>query len=391
MELTFLHGEKTAKRVYKHFTINSQPTTGGTTEQQKLEFFYIGKQADNIGNLINAFESGYAAESVSNAKSMLRRLLNNSKHINIPDIIIVEAPVTVEQLRDLHLFLLMHKPLTAVPVVVEGSHAAAADIERFKNYSFVDDIIFLQDYNRQRLLRKVSFLKRLKHKLVDDMNTRSIETSLKVTTPPSPVFKRAFDILVAGTLLLILSPILILIALAIRIESKGSIFYVAKRAGRGYKIFNFYKFRTMAVGADKQVTQLAHLNQYSGGEAAAGAVFFKINNDPRITKIGAFLRNTSLDELPQLLNVLLGDMSLVGNRPLPLYEAASLTTDEWAKRFMAPAGMTGLWQIKKRGKEDMSIEERLNLDIDYADRFSFMYDLWIMANTPSALIQRTNA
>ncbi len=84
-------------------------------------------------------------------------------------------------------------------------------------------------------------------------------------------------------------------------------------------------------------------------------------------------------------------MSLVGNRPLPLYEAASLTTDEWAKRFMAPAGMTGLWQIKKRGKEDMSIEERLNLDIDYADRFSFMYDLWIMANTPSALIQRTNA
>lgn len=390
MELTFLHGEKTAKRVYKHFTINSQ-TDQGTEQQHKLEFFYIGKQADNIGNLINAFESGYAAESVSNAKSMLRRLLNNSKNINIPDIIIIEAPVTVEQLRDLHLFLLMHKPLTPVPVVVEGTHAAAADIERFKNYSFVDDIIFLQDYNRQRLLRKVNFLKRLKHKLVDEMNARSIETSLKVTTPPSPVFKRAFDILVAGSLLLLLSPVLLLIALAIRLESKGSIFYVAKRAGRGYKIFNFYKFRTMAVNADKQVAQLAHLNQYSGGEAAAGAVFFKINNDPRITKVGAFLRNTSLDELPQLVNVLIGDMSLVGNRPLPLYEAASLTTDEWAKRFMAPAGMTGLWQIKKRGKEDMSIEERLNLDIDYADRFSFMYDLWIMANTPSALIQRTNA
>lgn len=390
MELTFLHGEKTAKRVYKHFTINSQPDEG-TAQQQKLEFFYIGKQADNIGNLINAFESGYAAESVSNAKSMLRRLLNNAKNTTIPDIIIIEAPVTVEQLRDLHLFLLMHKPLTPVPVVVEGTHATAADIERFKNYSFVDDIIFLQDYNRQRLLRKVNFLKRLKHKLVDEMNTRSIETALKVTTPSSPVFKRAFDILVAGSLLLVLSPVLLLIALAIRLESKGSIFYVAKRAGRGYKIFDFYKFRTMAVNADKQVAQLAHLNQYSGGEAAAGAVFFKINNDPRITKVGAFLRNTSLDELPQLVNVLIGDMSLVGNRPLPLYEAASLTTDEWAKRFMAPAGMTGLWQIKKRGKEDMSIEERLNLDIDYADRFSFMYDLWIMANTPSALIQRTNA
>ncbi|WP_315824397.1 sugar transferase [Paraflavitalea speifideaquila] len=203
------------------------------------------------------------------------------------------------------------------------------------------------------------------------------------------MLKRAFDIFISGTLLLALSPLFLLIALAIRLESKGSIFYISKRAGRGYKIFDFFKFRTMFVGADAKIRELSHLNQYNAGEA--GAMFFKINNDPRITKVGAFLRNTSLDELPQLVNVLIGDMSLVGNRPLPLYEAASLTTDEWAKRFMAPAGMTGLWQIKKRGKEDMSIEERLNLDIDYADRFSFMYDLWIMANTPSALIQRTNA
>ncbi|AXY78806.1 sugar transferase [Paraflavitalea soli] len=320
---------------------------------------------------------------------MLRRLLHNARNISLPDIIIVEAPVSIEQLRDLHLFLLMHKALTPVPVVVEASHAQPADIERLKNYTFVDDIVFLQDYNRQRLLRKVSFLKRLKHKLVDELNTSSIETSLQVSSPSSPILKRAFDILISGTLLLALTPLFLLIALAIRLESKGSIFYISKRAGRGYKIFDFYKFRTMFVGADAKIRELAHLNQYNAGDA--GAMFFKINNDPRITKVGAFLRNTSLDELPQLVNVLIGDMSLVGNRPLPLYEAASLTTDEWAKRFMAPAGMTGLWQIKKRGKEDMSIEERLNLDIDYADRFSFMYDLWIMANTPSALIQRTNA
>ncbi|WP_208419829.1 sugar transferase [Paraflavitalea devenefica] len=388
MELTFLQGEKATKRVYKHFTINAQ-TASPTTEQQKLEFFYIGKKADNISSLINVFESGYAAESVSNAKSMLRRLLNNSKNISLPDIIIVEAPIGIEQLRDLHLFLLMHKGLTPVPVVVEATNATPAEIERFKNYSFVDDIIFLQDYNRQRLLRKVSFLKKLKHKFVNELNSRVMETNLQVTSPASPVLKRAFDMLIAGLLLLALTPIFLLVALAIRLESRGPVFYIAKRAGRGYKIFDFYKFRTMAVDADKKVAELAHMNQYNASEA--GAMFFKINNDPRITKVGAFLRNTSLDELPQLVNVLIGDMSLVGNRPLPLYEAASLTTDEWAKRFMAPAGMTGLWQIKKRGKEDMSIEERINLDIDYADRFSFMYDLWIMANTPSALIQRTNA
>jgi lipopolysaccharide/colanic/teichoic acid biosynthesis glycosyltransferase len=120
-------------------------------------------------------------------------------------------------------------------------------------------------------------------------------------------------------------------------------------------------------------------------------MFFKIDNDPRITRVGTFLRKTSLDELPQLINVLLGDMSLVGNRPLPLYEAATLTTDDWAARFMAPAGITGLWQIKKRGQKDMSVEERINLDIVYAKRNNFMYDLWIIANTPYALIQKSNA
>jgi len=181
-----------------------------------------------------------------------------------------------------------------------------------------------------------------------------------------------------------------LIAIALKIESKGPIFYISKRAGRGYRIFNFYKFRTMYVGADQKITDFSHLNQYNS-ETNAGPVFFKINNDPRITKVGLFLRNNSLDELPQLVNVLLGHMSLVGNRPLPLYEAATLTTDEWAKRFMAPAGITGLWQIKKRGKSEMSIEERINLDIDYANNYSFVYDLWIMANTPSALMQKVNA
>jgi lipopolysaccharide/colanic/teichoic acid biosynthesis glycosyltransferase len=182
---------------------------------------------------------------------------------------------------------------------------------------------------------------------------------------------------------------MLLIALAIRIESKGPVFYVAKRAGKGYKIFNFYKFRTMFVGADEKIAEFLHLNQYDS-ISGEGPVFFKISNDPRITKVGSFLRNTSMDELPQLFNVLLGNMSLVGNRPLPLYEAETLTTDDWARRFMAPAGITGLWQIKKRGREDMSVEERINLDIDYANKSNFAYDLWIMANTPSALFQKTN-
>ena len=121
----------------------------------------------------------------------------------------------------------------------------------------------------------------------------------------------------------------------------------------------------------------------------AGA-FFKVKDDPRITKIGRFLRATSLDELPQFVNVLKGDMSIIGNRPLPLYEAEQLTTDQWAARFLAPAGITGLWQVEKRGKSAMSETERKELDNYYTLNQSFLYDMRILAKTVPALLQKEN-
>jgi lipopolysaccharide/colanic/teichoic acid biosynthesis glycosyltransferase len=198
--------------------------------------------------------------------------------------------------------------------------------------------------------------------------------------------KRAFDILISATALIILMPICVLIALIIKLESKGPIFYISKRAGTGYRIFNFYKFRTMRQGADSELAKLAHLNQYS--ENSNDGVFFKIKDDPRITKFGHFLRNTSLDEIPQLMNVLVGDMSLVGNRPLPLYEAEKLTKDQIAWRFLAPAGITGLWQITKRGKDNMSPDERIALDMEYAMKNSFWLDMKILFSTFPALLQK---
>jgi lipopolysaccharide/colanic/teichoic acid biosynthesis glycosyltransferase len=249
-----------------------------------------------------------------------------------------------------------------------------------------------------------------------------------------PVVKRFFDIIAASVAFLILSPILITAAFLIRLESKGPIFYISKRVGTGYKVFDFFKFRSMYTGSDARLKELMHLNQYIDEEETEPQIsqsdteceecdrlghpcssilfiegiticetkylakkkeknkssFIKIKNDPRVTRIGHFIRNTSIDELPQLINVLKGDMSIVGNRPLPLYEAEMLTSDEWGERFLGPTGITGLWQVNKRGKGSMSEEERKKMDNQYARNNSFWGDIIIIFRTVPALFQKEN-
>lgn len=248
----------------------------------------------------------------------------------------------------------------------------------------VDDYLFgALNYS---LLKRIDVIRKLK---VYQANRNSIINKQYARAIPQVKLwrlKRTVDILAALAALTVLSPVLVLIALIIKLESSGPIFYISKRAGSGYKIFDFYKFRSMRIGADLELKKFAALNQYGTDES--DSVFFKIKDDPRITKFGMFLRKTSLDEIPQLLNVLKGDMSLVGNRPLPLYEAEKLTKDKIAWRFLAPAGLTGLWQITKRGKDDMSPEERIQLDMDYAMNNSFFGDMMIILKTFPALLQK---
>ena len=388
MELTSTPAQKTLKKKYRHFFIPANNTTTVTPEKKKSDFFYIGRKSSSIDSLIKSFETGYASENTENAKFILKRLATQENAI--PSVFIIDASISKKEITDIFQFLSNLTDISAIPFVIDASHASIAEIESVRKMEFVDEILFVNDYNSLHLFGKINFLRKIKQRARSLKVKNTIETSMNGAAGSHNLLKRGFDIFISSLLLMILSPLLLLIALAIKIESRGPVLNISKRAGRGYEIFDFFKFRTMYTGADLARNDFLHMNLYDSGSAEA-PVFFKINNDPRTTKVGLFLRKTSLDELPQLANVLKGNMSLVGNRPLPLYEAAALTTDERAMRFMAPAGITGLWQIKKRGHGEMSSEERLAIDIKYAESYNFLYDLWIMANTPSALIQKTNA
>ena len=250
-----------------------------------------------------------------------------------------------------------------------------------------------------------------------------------------PLWKRTFDIAASMGAIIILSPLLLFVAVAIKFDSKGPIIYKSKRVGSNYRVFDFLKFRSMRTDADRRLKELSDLNQYASEDEDAEAAkisldegemqklladmesgmlfaddfaipeedhqqivdteqenaFIKIENDPRITRLGRFLRKYSIDELPQLFNILRGDMSVVGNRPLPLYEAERLTSDEYIERFMCPSGLTGLWQVEKRGGAGkLSPEQRKQLDIEYARKMSPWFDLKIILRTFTAFIQKEN-
>lgn len=298
----------------------------------------------------------------------------------------------------------------------------------------IDDF-YIIPINIEEIYTRIEFLKSFKANYSKEKVTKKNVHDYSV-----PIIKRLFDIMVSGFALLLLSPVFIFAALAIRLESKGKVYYTSKRVGTGYKIFDFYKFRSMYHGSDARLKELDHLNQYSknnheqdsnnaddylknqcprcsklkkglycsptlytGGhkvceywynelkKSSESSTFIKIKDDPRVTKIGKIIRNTSIDELPQLINVLKGDMSIVGNRPLPLYEAELLTSDDWSERFLCPAGITGLWQVELRGRKgEMSEEERKVLDNHYAKTYSFWGDIKLILRTIPALFQKEN-
>ena len=196
------------------------------------------------------------------------------------------------------------------------------------------------------------------------------------------VIKRLIDVVGSAVLLILLAPVLLLAALLIKLTSPGPVMFIQNRLGLNKRHFGIYKFRTMVVDAEKKMKDIEHLNEVSGP-------VFKIKNDPRITPMGKFLRKTSIDELPQLLNVFKGDMSLVGPRPLPIRDYEGFSEDWQRRRFSIRPGITCLWQIG--GRSSISFERWMELDLQYIDKWSLWLDLEILVKTIPAVLRGSGA
>ena len=370
------------------------------------------------------------------------------------------ASVCVSHVRNEHFILffeqsIRNEDITAITYlkkkcknvyVILLTHELIAEDRQVYQKCGINDTISV-DASVTELNKKIQFISDREGMLFDEQTAKHRILRFKI-----PLWKRLFDIIVSFIAIIILSPVFIITAIAIRIESNGPVLFKSKRVGTNYTIFNFLKFRSMYVDAEDRLKEVAKEagNQYAeqnkeGEEIAEKPVitaplgleaemmmmdmgmesdmmisddevmlvgddfvvaesdfnkekqeeienaFVKIENDPRVTKVGKFIRKTSIDELPQLFNILKGDMSIVGNRPLPLYEAEKLTADASIDRFMAPAGLTGLWQVEERGKGGMmSAEERKQLDIIYGQTYNFMLDMKIIFRTLTSMIQKGN-
>jgi exopolysaccharide biosynthesis polyprenyl glycosylphosphotransferase len=194
--------------------------------------------------------------------------------------------------------------------------------------------------------------------------------------------KRAIDIGISLFLLLLLVPLWILVAMAIKLTSPGPVVFLQERIGLNKRRFKIMKFRTMVSNAERLIHQLESRNEVSGP-------VFKIKNDPRITPIGRFLRRSSIDELPQLLNVLKGDMSLVGPRPLPVRDYEGFSEDWQRRRFSVKPGITCLWQVN--GRSAISFDQWMLLDLKYMDEWSLWLDLKILMRTVPAVLRGSGA
>ena len=220
-----------------------------------------------------------------------------------------------------------------------------------------------------------------KRRSLDEHDTSSLILHM-VHNDGRRFLKIVLDFAGAATGLLLLSPVLLCVAVLIKLTSPGPIIFRQQRYGLNKRLFTMYKFRSMVVDGEKRQNELEHLNEFAGPA-------FKMRKDPRITPIGRVIRQTSIDELPQLMNVLRGDMSLVGPRPLPMRDVGNFSEAWLMRRFSVKPGLTGLWQVS--GRSNSSFANWIELDLEYIDRWTLLLDVKIIARTFPAIFKRHGA
>ena len=245
----------------------------------------------------------------------------------------------------------------------------------------------MTNQERERLARDIEQLVGEMANRDKGRGTRGIGRALRIaawqaTIKGSYVFKRILDIVLSLAALIVLTPLFIILAAAIKLTSPGPVFFVQIRVGRFGQTFSFYKFRSMYVDAEKRKAELLAANQSADG------VIFKMKDDPRITPVGKLLRKTSMDELPQFLNVLFGDMSLVGPRPPVPSEVAQYSLED-RKRLNVRPGLTCLWQVS--GRSDSPFHRQVALDKEYIGSRSLKHDLLILLRTIPAILSGRGA
>jgi exopolysaccharide biosynthesis polyprenyl glycosylphosphotransferase len=319
-------------------------------------------------------------------------------------LVIGDGPIAQDIVRKLGLerghHLVIVRSVEGLPPLRHSSESAdpADELEEIVQEEDVDRLVVaLQDVDEQALYRVLALCRRHRLKLsvappIQAMLGTAVSLTHLAELPViefktwdpsrSTVFlKRAFDIAVAGPTLLALAPLIAFLALLVRLDSRGPVFYVQTRAGRGGAPFRMVKFRTMVADADARLPELVQL-------AELPEPMYKLRSDPRVTRVGRFLRRTSLDELPQLLNVLRGQMSLVGPRPEDVRLVDTYTEAEVFRLDMRP-GMTGPMQVHGRG--ELSFRERLAVEREYIENYSFASDIDILLRTAAAVFRGRGA
>jgi len=379
-----------------------------------------------IGNSAEALTALRAEKRVSvTVQGNLLAAENYLQSGQVPDAILCEMTISGGDGLAMHEWVRKRRDLDSICFLLLDT-VFTEEVYKQSIRNKVDDFYLIPLPALEVLVNRILFLREFRKKLkpVEPELSREISYSM-------PTSKRLFDLIVAIGGLVALSPLLLIVSAAILLESKGNVLYVTKRIGSGGRIFDYLKFRTMREDADSESAySSAHDNwdKYSlenlqidfekpcpncsqlrtntscsplifvgtnriceywysvQTKEISKARFDLLNNidDPRVTKVGKILRQTGIDRLPQLINVLKGEMSIVGNLPLPIHEAEQLSIGDMSRRFLAPAGMTGLWQVLDRQRGgDISEDDRKRLDVAYSDHFignnySFWYDFHIL-------------